>query len=815
MLQNYIKIAWRNLLQHKTLSFINIAGLSIGIACFSLFILYAVNEFNYDRFHENADQIFRVYRWTAPMNGRTAEGDPNLPMPLGAAFKDEFPEVKEVVRFRQAWRKDLIRIDREAHQVAVTYADPQVFDVFTFPLKYGNPSKALENPKNIVLTEKIALQLFGEANPIGRILDLQIENNFESFTVSGVAEDLPPNSTIQFEMLASFEYLATATSFGRSSQNNWGRSAFQTLVQLREGSNLQNNPQTLLAFREKYYPDVEANLRQKEYWTKEGAPITYKLQQLQALHTDTSVYGGFTPNINPKNIWLLVAIAAAVLLIACINFTTIAIGRSARRAKEVGVRKVMGGQRGQLIQQFLAEAFLLSTISAGIGLALAQFLLPWFNELADKSLYFSLELYPEIPFLFAGVILAVTILAGAYPALSLSGFRPVQVLKSNIKLGGANWFTKSLVTSQFVLSIGLIASTVLIVQQLDFMRSKHPGFNKENVVIIDARTIEGKQILPLFQQQLAQNTAIEGIAGADMGIGADMGWSSYGFDYQGTIEKEAYEYSITSNFLDVMDLDLLAGRNFNPNITSDTINAILINETMAKDFGWTIDEAVGQELTGFYEGEQAEPIVIGVVKDFNYRSFHQEIQPQFFQQFPNQYIGKFFVRLQAGNPETALVELEKAWNTVVSGIPFQYSFLDDKLNNFYRSEARFGHIFSWASGIAIFLACLGLLGLAMLAAINRRKEIGIRRILGASLVGLIAALSKGFLKLVAIALLIATPLTWYFMSDWLQNFAYRIDIQIWVFLIVGLVAIVIAFLTVGFQSFKAALANPVEALRSE
>ncbi|HEX7844514.1 MAG TPA: ABC transporter permease [Chitinophagaceae bacterium] len=816
MVKHYFKIAFRNLSRQKILSFINISGLSIGIACFTLFLLYAVNEFNFDRFHSNADNIYRMYRWTEAMNGEKPEGDPYLPSPLGPAMKADFPEVVNYVRFREGWGESFVRADNKVLRMPVTYADPQVFEVFSFPLVYGNSKTALGGLQDIVLTKAKAKELFGTDNVVGRTIEIKVEDAFVPFTISAVTENIPANSSISFQLLGNFNYMETTNS-GKRGVNNWKRSAYQTFVQLKEGSGLMNDMAKLAAFRHKFYPEEEKELKEGGFkWNGTAPPVRYAMQPLRAMHTDTKIYGGAVESINPKTIWILLSIAAGVLLIACINFTTLAIGRSARRAKEVGVRKVIGGERKQLAFQFLSEAILLSVLSAALGLLLAKILLPYFNDLSGRELTFSFALYPELTWMLAALTLLVGLLAGSYPALILSGFRPIEVLKSKIKVNGANLFTKSLVTAQFALSVGLIICTMIILEQTNYMSSKNPGFNKENVIVVDASETKGKEIYPLFKQAILSRADVEGVASAELGLGEGTGWSRSGFEYNGD-QKQVFEYYIDNDYLKVLGMQLLRGRNFDSRFAEDTIRSVIVNESMVKDFGWTLDNAVGQVLKGYFEEGPAEklPVVIGVVKDFHFRPFKEPLMPQLFHQFSDYSPFKFFVRIKAGSPAPVLGAMQKAWTTVVPDLPFKYSFLDEKLNAFYKAEQRWSSIIGWAAGISIFLACLGLFGLAALAAVNRTKEIGIRKVLGASLPGIVGMLSKDFLKLVVLALIVAAPLAWYFMHKWLQDFAYRISIGWWIFIIAGLMAAVIAFITIGFQAVKAGIANPVKSLRTE
>jgi len=816
MIGHYFKIALRNLKRQKILSLINILGLSIGLACFALFLLYSVNEFSFDRFHKNADNIYRAYRWTEPMNGEDAKADIYMPSPLGPALKTDIPDVKEFVRLREGWGDDFIKVNGEITTMPVAYTDPSFFSVFTFPLKYGTPKSALNELQNIVITQEKAIELFGMDNVVGRTIEIKIEDDFVPFTISAVAENIPANSSIQFDLLGNFNFMET-TRNGKRGVNNWKRSSYITYVELNPGSGLANDVDKLASFRHKYYPNEVENLKEAGYtWEGDATPVRYGLQTFKSGHTDTMIQGGIIDQVNPKTIWILLCIAAGVLLIACINFTTLAIGRSARRSKEVGLRKVIGGQRRQLVLQFLSESVILSIVSAVLGFLLAKLLLPYFNNLSGRDLHFSISLYPEMAWMLVGLVLLVGLLAGSYPALILSGFKPVEALKSKIKVNGSNFFTKSLVTAQFALSVGLIICTMIILKQTKYMSSKYPGFNKENIVVVDADGTNSNEIYPVFKQSLLSRTDILGVSGAELGLGEGTGWSRSGFEYNGT-PKSVFEYYVDPDYIPLMGMQLIKGRNFDPKITSDTINSVIVNESMVKDFGWTIDNAVGQVLNGYHRnlGPDNNPTVIGVIKDFNFRPFKEEVKPQMFHQFADYAPYKFFVKIKTDNPTQTLDAIHKEWKAVAGNLPFKYNFLDENLDNFYKAERRLSSIIGWAGGISVFLACLGLFGLVALAAVNRTKEIGIRKVLGASVANIVGLLSKDFLKLAVIALFIAAPLALYFMDKWLQDFAYRISIGWWVFIISGLLTITIAFITIGFQAVKAGIANPVKSLRTE
>ncbi|HYC27622.1 MAG TPA: ABC transporter permease, partial [Chitinophagaceae bacterium] len=425
MFKNYLKTAWRNLSKQKGLALINILGLSIGIACFTLFLLYAVNELSFDKFHANNQNIYRVYRWTAPMEGEDERLSAYMPMPLGPAMKQDLPGVEDYVRIQDAWDQSFVRIDGNVTREGIAFADPQFFQVFSFPLIQGNPKTALKDLHSLVLTQKTAKKLFGNTDPMGKTVEIKQDGAFQSFVVTGIAKDIPSNSTITFPMLGNYDFVAT-TKWGASNVNNWRRSSYQTYVVLKPGSKLQTDANRLLTFRKKYYPNEETELRKAGYWTKAGPPVRFALQPLLNMHVDPRIGGGVDP-IDTKTVWILLSIAAGVLLIACINFTTLAIGRSAGRAKEVGIRKVVGGRKKELIFQFLTEAFLLTILSTFIGLMLVKLLMPYFNQLSGRELQFSLSQFPQLTWLLAALVLSVGLIAGSYPALVLSRFNPIDV----------------------------------------------------------------------------------------------------------------------------------------------------------------------------------------------------------------------------------------------------------------------------------------------------------------------------------------------------------------------------------------------------
>ena len=803
MIKSYIRIAWRNLLRQKTLAFINVFGLSVGITFFILLVLYSVNELSFDRFHENSKNIYCVYHYSKDSNGNPQYTSVTA-MPLGPTIKKDLPDVVNYVRLKQMPDEAAIRTNTEIHDVKISFADPQFFSVFTFPLKYGTTSATLRGLNSLVITSSKAKKIFGTDNVVGKIIELKAPKDFQPFIITAVAQDIPANSSICFDVMGSFAFLES-TRFGEMF-NNWYTTSFRTFVQLRAGSSLPDDANRLAKFHHTYNPgDATA---------KNGTPnATYGLLPLQSIHTDVRIndVSGTEP-VDRRTIWIILFIAASILLIACINFTTLAIGRSAGRGKEVGVRKVMGAERKQLILQFLSEAFLLSILSTIIGLLSSRLLLPYFDYLAGRNLKFSFSLYPEMSWLILGMIGVVAIFSGGYPALLLSKFKAIEVLKNKIRLAGSNAFTRALVTVQFTLSAGLIISTIVILQQAKYLTSKNPGFNKENVITVDARQTDAKRNFPLFKQALLSDAGVIGVSSAGSGLGEEAEFLDHGFIYNGS-RKRIYECFVDHEYITVLGMQLLAGRNFNTAIKVDTATSVIINEAMMNEFGWDLSNAIGQQIKGYTNTKT--PVVIGVVKNFNFQPLTEKIKPQLFTRFADQRAKNFFVRIKPGDPSHVIDVMRKTWKNFAPDASFKYSFLDEDLDKFYISERRWSSIVGWAGCISILLACLGLYGLAAMAAVNRTKEMGIRKVLGASVSSIVGLLFSGFLKLIIIALAIATPLAWLGMNKWLESYAYRINIAWWVFVATGIIAIGIALLTVGLQAIKTALANPVKSLRTE
>ncbi len=806
MLKNYLKIAYRNLRRRPSYAAINVLGLAIGIAFCMLIFLFIRSELSFDRFHENADRIFRLHRVpTAP--NPIFKADVAMPMPLGPALRETFPGVEHFVRFASA--SAVVRHQGAVFtESSVVFADSSFFQVFAFPLKKGSPEAALRDPNAVVLTESTARKYFGEKNPLGEQLSIRLFGEYYSFRVTGVVEELPDNSSIHFNILLPFEAMFRVAPERRERATQWMSSSVLTFVALESGQAAESIEAQMPAFLQTHMAElVEVGFAQG-FLKEKKLPFTYRLQPLTDIHLNTKVPAGLTAPSNPAYAYILAAIALAVLLMACINFMALAVGLSASRAKEVGVRKVVGAKRRQLMGQFWSEALLLSFAALFGGLLVANLFLPVFNELTGKALQFDFGQNVSLWLVLVGLLGLTGLVAGSYPAFALSGFGPVEALKGKAKLGGANTFTRGLLVVQFTLSIFLIIGTLVMANQLDYMKTKTLGFDGEHVVVIPTQGLEGARVLDHYRALTASEPGIAGVAGADAMPG--RGFSRKGFQHDGEI-KEVATFRVTPNYLEVLRMNLLSGRDFSTEYAADSTNSIIINEAFARELG--LEDPVGSEFHLDW-GTLETPTVIGVVQDFHFYTLKAAVEPAVLYTNATDPVSNVYVRIRPGVP-AAIDRLRAEWEVLTGEVPFQYDFLDERMDRLYQSEERWGKIVGYGSLFAIFIACMGLFGLAALAAGRRTKEIGIRKVLGASVPGVVALLSKDFLKLVGVAFIIAAPVAYFAMQKWLEDFAYRIELGIGTFILAGLLAALIALATVSYQAIRAALADPVKALRSE
>lgn len=791
MFRNYVKIAFRNVVRHKGYSFINIAGLAIGMACFLLILLYVRNELSYDRFHDRSERIYRIA--IDIQQGDNVRSAVWSPVPLGPALQADFPETEQVIRFWRAFRPIVFNDEQSFREKYFYFTDPEVFQVFSFDLIEGNPQTALASPNSVVVTESTARRLFGDAPVLGQVVRYEgYPAGTREFTVTGILRDLPNNTQFKFDYLASLAGVETEA-------DNWGsRKPIWTYVLLSEGANPSELKQKLDGYIEQKNP-------------RTSAQFTLYLEPLTDVHLFSRFTGGFKPGSDIASVYLFSAIGFFILVIACVNFMNLATARSLKRAKEVGMRKVLGAQRSQLVKQFLGEAILLSCLSLLLALFLLELLLPWFNSTFNTALTVQYTKDSGLFLFVLATVLLVGLLAGSYPAVFLSRFRPVKTLRGRMASGasGVN-LRKGLVVFQFVISIVLIAGTLLVKRQLDYVRHKKLGFDKEMVVVLPYSANETPLLNALLGDARVKSVSVSQRVPVN-DINSDGRTVSLSqLDEPLRVES----FVVDERFLSTYGMHLIAGRGFSREMASDTA-AFVINETAVNAFGLrSPQEAIGRELTwsGYKNGR-----IIGVIEDFHTTSLHEPIEPTVLHMLPNEEWWRTFisVRVQSGDLSGTLSFLESTWRRFTPDGVYSAFFIDDSLAQLHRADQQFGRIFAAFAGLAIVIACLGLFGLAAFSAEQRTKEIGIRKVLGASVAGIVNLLSLEFVKLVILASVVASPVAWFAMNKWLENFAYRIEIDWWVFALAGGLALMIALLTVSTQAIRAALANPVESLRYE
>ena len=792
MFRNYLKIAFRNLLRRKLYSLINVLGLALGMACCLLIILFIQDELSYDRFHEKAEQIYRV----AKIEKRN-EGVVNYPLvfPVVAPkLQQDFPEVLNAVRFDPQLSVLVSRENKQFLEQRFFYADSSVFDVFTFPLIKGDPKIALKEPYTLILTEEMAEKYFGSEDPLGQTLSI---DNRHDYKITGVLKNIPHNSHMKFDFLAS---MATEEAENPRYGKLWAWSCYTYLLLPRDYS-----PSEL----EKKFPDFILRNRNEQA----AKAWTFYLQPLTKIHLYSNLSYEIEPNSDIKHIYIFSGIGFFILLIACINFMNLATARSSNRAKEVGVRKVLGADRSQLAKQFLGESLVFSFIALPLAVAVVEIVLPAFNALTNKAVTLSSLSHQAASLGLIGVVLLVGIISGSYPAFFLSAFHPSEVLRGKLRAGvKSSFFRRILVVVQFAISIVLIVGTVIIYSQLDFIRNKKLGFDKEHVVVVRIEEPEMQKRYEPFRQGLLQNPGIVSVTGSTCFPGINPNLSP--FVPEGAEDKEPLKLRhvlVDYDFIRTFGIEVKEGRDFSRDFQTDAKQAFVINESAAQEFGW--ETSAGKKLTDLDLGSG---YVIGVVKDFHFRSKHQKIEPLILSIRPDErYIYFISVKYDQANARKILSFLQKKWKEYSPDRPLDYFFLDENFDKLYRAEERLSQIFSVFSFLAIFIACLGLFGLASFTAEQRTKEIGIRKTLGASAANIVLLLSKEFTKWVIVANALAWPLAYFAMNRWLQNFAYRISIGLWMFFLGAGLALAIAFFTISFQTVRAALANPIDALRYE
>ena len=799
MLKNYFKTAFRNLRRNKIYSFINIAGLGIGLACAMLILLYVKDEVSFDKFHKNVNHIYRIVSKNKHNGAEYKSG--NTGFLQGPRFAQNVPGIQSFVRV-QSGAED-IKTGTEIQSQDLLYVDSGFFSVFTFPLLNGNAATCLIEPHSVVLSEDAAKKQFGTADAVNKIMMIKEDSVFVPYKVTAVAKRCPQNSSIQFNVLLPFK----ESDADAQNNDNWFNFFLNTFVVVNANANVATVDNQMQNFYVKDARETFKKMIEKYGGVIDASMGTYYLQSFTDMHMNTELppQNGLTNASNPMYSYILSGIALFVLLIACINFVNLTVARSVKRAKEIGIRKVVGSGRNQLIFQFLGESFLLCFIAFSLALIIVQLVLPVFNDLSNKALSIS---YLFDAKLIAGYLLLFLItgmLAGFYPALVLSGYNPVETLYSRFNLAGKSYLQKSLVVLQFALASFLIIATFTIYAQFNFLTKTKLGYDDSNIVVVNKDQVHHGEAA-IFKSELLKNSNIVDVAtknGGQWMTGARLANdSSISFNYE----------TVDESYIPELKIPLVQGRNFSKVFPSDSTNAVLVNETFVKQAGWK--NPIGQIVNFFYNNNEIYH-VIGVVKDYHYMALNQKIGPQLFTMKNDNLYGTFNIKIKPGSETESLKFIQKTFKQFFPLSPYSYVFKDEQKLKDYESEAKWKQIILFGAILTIFISCIGLFGLSVLSAEKRTKEIGIRKVLGASVNNVVTILSKDFLKLVFIALIIAIPLAWMTANKWLQNYPYRISLNWWLFAMASLLVVIVALATVSFQAIKAAIANPAKSLRTE
>ncbi|HYF33511.1 MAG TPA: ABC transporter permease [Chitinophagaceae bacterium] len=809
MISNYLKIAFRNLLKYRFISFINLFGLTVGLTCCFLILTYILHELSYDKYHKEPENIYRVTRsFRNPETGAPSLNLGTIAPPFGPLLQNDFKEIRTITRLLPNGTTPMRYEDKMFNEQNVYFADEHLFDVFTVDVIKGNPQKALTDPFCVMLSETVAKKYFGKDEPLNKMI--RIDNNI-NLKVTGVFKSFPANTHIHPEIMVSFNTLKDSTIYGEQAlRTNWGNNSFFTYLLMPPNFRPETMEAQFPAFLNRHMPQNPESKFKTSDWT------ALALQKVTDIHLRSHTDFEAEENGDIKRVYVFSAIALFILLIACINYMNLSTARSALRAREIGVRKVVGAQRKEIIAQFLSESILVSYMALILAFALTSVSLPWLNQLSGQTLSTSILLRWEVLVPILLVPFVVGVLSGIYPALFMSSFRPVMVLKGLFKAGGGNIsFRQVLVTLQFAISIILIISTAVVFKQLRYMQQKSLGFDREHVVTLPYNTGLGERY-EAFRNELLANSNVKDAGRSSriptgrlldaMGSQIDRG------DSLAPTNADIKYVSADHDFVTTYGVKIVAGRNFSRDFSTDT-GSFLLNEAAVKVLGLKgNEEVIGKN---FQYGNRRGKI-IGVFNDFHFESMHQKIVPLVLLVPRSQSnFGNLSIKVSGNNIPAALGHIESTWKKFLPEVPYQYTFLDENFDRLYQAEQRQGTIFTVFACIAIFIACLGLFGLSAFAITQRIKEIGIRKVLGADVSTIVALLSKDFLKLVAIAAVIAFPVAWYAMNNWLEDFAYRINIPVWIFVVAGILAALVALATISFQAIKAALANPVKSLRTE
>jgi putative ABC transport system permease protein len=805
MFKNYIKIALRNLARNKAFSAINIFGLSVGISVCFIIMLFVQDELSYDRFNEKADRIVRVI-FKATINGGKIN-ESNVMPPVAQALKNDYVEVEDATRLHTSFSPKVTYADKTFKEGTLAFVDANFFNVFTLPFVKGDAKTALQRPNTVVITKAMANRYFGNEDAIGKVLTFNSYDN-ALYKVTGVIDNIPANSHFHFDMFGSMESLPEAKA------PTWLASNFFTYVVLKNGNDYKKLEAKLAGMVEKYMgPQIlkEMGMSLSQFRTK-GNTLGFALQPLTDIHLRGDSTSELEAGGDVRYVYIFGAIALFMLAVACINFINLSTASASKRAKEVGVRKVIGSGKLDLIKQFLLESVLLSLFALLVSFVFVQLALPVFNDLSGKNLTFGNDIKPFVAFVLLGIL--VGIVSGIYPAFFLSSFKPITVLKGRPGTSTKSFgLRSSLVVFQFFISVCLIVGTIVVYQQMKYIQNKKLGYDKEQLLVLPNSYALGKNE-QFFKEQLLKDPRVVNAtisAYKPAGPSNNNNALAYAEGKDNQIMK-TLEYHVDEQYVPTLEMQMAAGRNFSKEFVTDS-SAMIINETAAKAFGWRTNP-IGQRITrqNSERGKDFTYTVIGVVKDFNFKSLHEPVTPLLIILKPESGL---IIKIKTADVSGLLSSIKQQWEKFNTEEPFTFTFMDELYNKTYSAEQKTGHILNIFAVLTVLVACLGLFGLATYTAEQRTKEIGIRKVLGASVTQVTNMLSKDFLKLVLISCIIAFPISYWAMYNWLQDFAYRINISWSVFVLAGVAALAIALLTVSFQAIKAAIANPVKSLRAE
>jgi putative ABC transport system permease protein len=803
MINTYFKQFKRNIAANKTYSILNIVGLSAGLTCFAFIFLWVIDELSYDKFNDNYDRIVRLVSKTKTETGIVESAVSSAPM--AQALKHDYPEVENTVRLRM--REEIITFrNQQALQSGILLTDPSFFQVFSYHMSRGNETTALNEPFSLVLTQSTAKKYFGDSDPVGQTL---LINMYDSsgygalYKITGIMPDPPKNGHFTFNMLASFKTVETVNPDVLTT-DGWGDASFYTYLLLRKGVDHKAFSAKISQFYAKYVGDMYPVWRNI---------YSYKLQPLSDIHLRSNLQYEIAATGSITKVYIFSIIGVFILLLAGINYTNLATARATARAREVGIKKVVGAGKSQLIFQYLAESVFTALIALVFAFLLSLFLQSYFYQLTGKSL--SLLFSPFLLFVLAGVTFSLGILSGIYPAIILSGFKPAGILKGSFKSGEKGiLLRKTLIVSQFTITIILITGITIIYSQMTFIRQKDLGYNKDALLFLrvngNTDVINGYKA---FKNELQTSSLVSGVATSNsMIVGGLSSGGSETVDAKGNpLQVNTSRLRVDKDYIDVYGLKLVAGQNFNRLAPEDTIRQVILNETAVKKFGWSSNEsAIGKP---FKMGDQ-KGTVIGVVNNFHFNSLEQPIEPLAIYPLDSRF-SRITLKVDMGKANHALTMVKDTWKKHFPSALFDYDFVSQELKQQYLAEEKFSKIFLYFSVLSLLIASLGLYGLISFTIFQKTKEIGIRKVLGASARRIAAMLSGNFLKLIVLASFIAMPIAWYAMNQWLHGFAYRIDLSWWMFGVAGALVFFVAMITIGFRAIKAAVANPVKSLRTE